>query len=131
MSWTVRKTVPSLDCSDLERARAFYERLGFRCGWTWPREAPERAGLVRGECELQLCLRSEVRPTEVYLVVDDVAACHAEMLAGRAWELLGEHGTGEGAGAPAEPAPAAYGYLEFDLVDPWGHRLSFGQRLER
>ena len=116
--------VALLRVDDADGSAAFYALLGFELaerredggGLVWAR-------LVSGEAELMLVEQpGDVRtnPGEaavLYLYPDDVAQLHAALL---------EHGVTVG---PLRETP--YGMTEFELVDPDGHELWFGEPVRR
>ena len=108
-----------LQVSDVAASVAHYARLGFVHSGVWQEdEAPFFAIVQRGDVTLGLQLL--LGPLRVdthwaaYIYVSDVEALHAEF-------------TAEGL-APSEiHHPEHYGCDDFDVVDPDGHRLAFGQ----
>lgn len=132
MSWTIRSATPTLAVPDLELGVEVYRRLGFVERWRFPGQAATHVGLGRGECELILCACEPAERAEVLFRVDDVDACHREVLAGRVWELAAQvagPATAPRRALAPPPVPEAkpWGRREFSVVDPWGHLLSFGQ----
>jgi uncharacterized glyoxalase superfamily protein PhnB len=113
--------VPLLRVEDADGSAAFYSLLGFEVAER--RDEDGRlvwARLVSGRAELMLVDEpGEVRtsPGEaavLYLYPQDVAGLHAALL---------EQGVMAG---PLRETK--YGMLEFELVDPDGHELWFGER---
>jgi len=113
-------------------------RLGFEVDWRWPDERPTHAGLMLGETSIMLSHCDPVVCADIYFIVDDVEACHAAIISGRAWEVAAEaaalvhRDSGPVAAAlepPKSPAETGYGLRDFSLVDPWGNHMSFGQEL--
>lgn len=138
MTWTITQTIPTFAVPVLEVGIAFYERMGFAVDWRWPEEKPTHSGLVRGDAALMLAECDPAVKGDVYYIVDDVEACHAAVMEGKAWEMAEEAGAlavdADGAPAralepPASPAPTGYGLRDFTVIDPWGHCLTFGQPL--
>ncbi len=115
-----RRSMPILQVSDVRRSAGFYERLGFHCHGFWG-DPPGFAIVQRGDVTLGLFLleKAPITPNEwwaAYLYVDDANALHAEFKALDIPEL-------------SEPRDQEWGCRDFDLVDPDGHRLAFGQDL--
>jgi len=139
MAWKVTQTVPTLAVPDLGAGTAYYERLGFTHVWDFPREAPTHRGMERDGFEIMLCHCEPAVTGEMTFVVDDIDACHAQILDGRAWELAAEAGALAERGdcppkaallPPQPPVDQPYGYREFTLVDPWGHMHHFAQAID-
>lgn len=142
MTWRISQTVPTLAVPDLPSGVAFYDRLGFARQWSFPREVPTHVGVTRDGFELVLCRLDPAVKAELTFVVDDVAAVFAAVEAARPWELAASVGAadlGDGLAdgkppasslrPPEAPVDQPYGYREFTLVDPWGHRLHFAQKV--
>jgi catechol 2,3-dioxygenase-like lactoylglutathione lyase family enzyme len=136
VAWKIESTIPTLAVPDLEAGISFYERLGCEVDWRWPDENPTHVGLMIGGGSLMLALCDPMVNADVYFIVDDVEACHADVLAGRSWELahalgaLANHPNGAPKRAlqpPPEPEDRPYGLRDFTIVDPWGHQFSFGE----
>ena len=108
-----------LQVSDVAASVAYYARLGFAHSGAWrDGETPLFAIVQRGDVTLALqLLREPLRVNThwaAYIYVSDIEALHAEFAA-------------QGL-APSEiHRPAHYGCDDFDVVDPDGHRLAFGQ----
>ena len=115
-----------LPVRDLGRARDFYrDKLGFEVSFEW-QEPPTYAVLRVADTALHL---SQVDPpgmgepppaipsTLVYLFTHDVDALHDQIVAAGV-----EGATG--------PQTFEYNMREFELVDPDGHRLVFGQSVD-
>ena len=111
-----------LQVSDVEASAAFYARLGFHAHGIWPTEDnPEEGGFCvtqRGEVTLGLqLLRGPLRVNThwaVYIYVSDVRAMHGELAA-------------EGIEINRAPEEMPYGCKDFDIHDPDGHLIAFGQ----
>lgn len=138
MSWTIKKPIPTFAVPDLEAGIGFYERIGFTVDWRWPDESPTHAGLMLGSCSIMLSLCDPMERADVYFIVDDVAACHAAIMAARPWELAAAAGAiakrsdcppPRSLRPPLEPDAKGYNLRDFSIVDPWGHHLSFGEVL--
>jgi len=108
---------------DLPRSRAFYrDGLGFSVEFEWE-DPPSYAVLRAGETALHLSLQDpppdgseppRLRPAIVYLFVHDVDALHARLEA-----------AGVEIAIPLQTHD--YGMREFEVHDPDGHKLVFGQ----
>lgn len=110
------RSMPILEVRDVVASTAFYNRLGFDAGTPWG-DPPAFNIAQRGEITLGLTRRETPALNEwwaAYLYVDDVEALHAEFTA---------------AGLNPTPInhPDHYGCDDFDVIDPDGHRLAFGQ----
>jgi catechol 2,3-dioxygenase-like lactoylglutathione lyase family enzyme len=110
--------------SDLSRAIAFYEKLGFGDPGVWG-EPPCFAMLNRDLFDIMLSLGEkpgQVRPNgpdhvwDLYIKVGDL---EAEVAALRA----------AGVAIEREPSRTEYGMVEAEVSDPDGHRICFGQDL--
>lgn len=125
-----QRVVPMLNCTDIQRSRAFYETLGFRLTspeanfteWNWGYfKDPSGAELMLMNCgqppfppgERPADPWAGPIPSVMYCYPDDVVALHAEVT--------------EAGLAPDDLCVTFYGMKEFSLMDPDGHRLSFGQ----
>ena len=114
------RAMPILEVSDVDASVAYYQRLGFANGGVWG--DPSNFAIVqRGDVTLGLRKRDGTIPVQewwaAYIYVDDAKALHREF---------------EAAGLdPAElKNPTDYGCIDFDIIDPDGHRLAFGQDLD-
>ena len=105
---------PRLPVSDIDRALAFYcERLGFQIGWQWGSPVTH-ANVCRDSISLDLLAGPAGRgPAMVYIQLRSVDAYFAE-LQGRSVEA-------------SEPGDRPYGMRDFELIDPDGNRLAFGE----
>lgn len=138
-AWSIEAQVTTIATPDLDRAEAFYARLGFVAAWRWPVEAPTHVGVTRGAAgALILCLCDPAVRADVTFYVDDVDACHAAVLAGRVWEHAADSGGDRGDGwserpprralqPPEAPQDQPYGLRDFVVIDPWGNQLTFAQ----
>lgn len=109
-----------LPVADLVRARDFYrDVLGFSVEFEW-QDPPTYAVLAAGESvQIHLSLADEppppdARPTLVNIFVYDVDALHEKVAA-------------RGANVTTSLETMEYGMREFEVTDPDGHRLIFGQ----
>ena len=113
------RAMPILDVSDVPASEAFYARAGFASHGHWG-DPPSFAIVQRGDVTLGLSLKSATDPLPrnqwwaAYLYVSDVEALHAEFSA-------------EGLAPSDISRPTHYGCDDFDICDPDGHRLAFGQ----
>jgi catechol 2,3-dioxygenase-like lactoylglutathione lyase family enzyme len=106
---------PILPARDLDEAVAFYGRLGFRATGRYR----DYALLRRDSAELHLWLcadRHIAENTACYLRVDDLAALHRELAAA-------------GLDRVTAPHPKPWGMREFEVWDPSGNLLRFGEGL--
>lgn len=117
----ILRSMPTLQVRDVSVSAAFYERLGFASHGVWD-DPPSFCIMQRGDVTLGLDRsRDGTVPLNqwwaVYIYVDDAEALRNEFSA-----------------AGLEPTemhrPEHYGCIDFDIVDPDGHRLAFGQALK-
>ncbi|HSR66942.1 MAG TPA: VOC family protein [Acidobacteriota bacterium] len=134
--WKITTTIPTFAVPELQAGIDFYTRLGFETDWSWPDDNPTHAGLYRGECSIMLCKSEPCERADVYFIVDDVSACHAQVMKGRCWEMVSEAAAlanredcppKQALHPPAEPGDTDYGLRDFSVVDPWGHHMTFGE----
>lgn len=114
------RVMPTLQVSDVAASVAFYERLGFESHGYWG-DPPEFCIVQRGDVTLGLDLsRDGSIPLNqwwaMYIYVEDAEALRTEFL-------------GHGLEPTEMHRPTHYGCIDFDIVDPDGHRLAFGQAL--
>ena len=108
---------PRLPVSDIDQALAFYcDQLGFQLGWKWGSPVTH-ASVCRDSISLDLVAGPAGRhgPAMLYIQLSGVDEYFAE-LQGRSVEA-------------GEPADRPYGMRDFELIDPDGNRLAFGQPL--
>ena len=117
------RSMTVLQVRDVTASIAFYKALGFN-GWGWPdTETGELvfAIIQRGDVTIGLqLLRGEPRVNThwaVYVYVDDVAALHAEFAA-------------QDVDTSELRTDQHYGCDDFDVRDPDGHLIAFGQDRE-
>lgn len=115
-----RRAMTVLQVSDVAASVEFYQRLGFESHGAWG-EPPAFCIVQRGDVTLALDLsRDGSVPVNqwwaAYVYVDDAESLRAEFVA-------------EGLAPTATNRPQDYGCIDFDIVDPDGHRLAFGQAL--
>lgn len=110
---------PRVPVRDVERALAFYvDQLGLRIGWQWG--APvSHSNVFRDAISLDLIRVPAGREGTAMLYVEaaEVEALHAEF-ARRGLTV-------------APPADRDYGMRDFEVVDPDGNRIAFGQATAR
>ena len=113
--------MPVLQVRDVAASEAFYGKLGFASHGSWG-DPPAFCIVQRGEVTLALDRsgNGEVPANQywaAYVYVSDVDALHAEFSALELPEVTSIRRGNE------------YGCEDFDIVDPDGHRLGFGQSL--
>ncbi|MGE3181338.1 MAG: VOC family protein [Phycisphaerae bacterium] len=116
----ITKLSPMLAVANLQRSIDFYvNALGFRVSSTWgPDDEPCWAMVSNGTVEIMLTVEASDDPpragqTIFYFYPDDVLRLH---------EKLSESGL-----VVSKVRETAYGMREFDMLDPDGHRLWFGE----
>lgn len=106
---------PRLPVADVEKALAFYvDKLGFQVGWKWG--SPITHGNVcRDSISFDLIALPEGRygTAMAYIQLSGVDAYFSEL-------------RGRNLGV-SEPQDRPYGMRDFEVVDPDGNRLAFGQ----
>ncbi|MEM1299199.1 MAG: VOC family protein [Pseudomonadota bacterium] len=114
-----QRAMPVLQVSDVTASLAFYDRLGFASHGTWG-DPPGFAIIQRGDVTLALDRGEGAVPLNqwwaAYVYVDDAEALRGEFLA-------------EGVSPTEMHRPNDYGCIDFDVLDPDGHRIAFGQAL--
>jgi predicted enzyme related to lactoylglutathione lyase len=116
------RSMPVLQVRDVAHSLAFYERLGFSSHGAWG-EPPLFAIVQRGDVTLALDKAQQDGPIPTnqwwaaYIYVDDAKALREEFATLDLPELTEMH------------FPDEYGCIDFDVVDPDGHRIAFGQSL--
>jgi len=108
-----------LDVSDVAASVGFYGTLGFASHGIWA-DPPQFAIVQRGNVTFALALKGRDKPLPLnrywaaYVYVSDVEAMHREC---------------QFAGIPVTEIrhPEDYGCDDFDILDPDGHRIAFGQ----
>ena len=116
------RVMPVLQVRDVSCSMAFYERLGFSSHGSWG-EPALFAIVQRGDVTLALDRARQDDPIPVnqwwaaYVYVDDARALREEFVALGLPDMTEMH------------HPEHYGCIDFDVVDPDGHRIAFGQSL--
>lgn len=116
------RSMPVLQVHDVPRSVAFYEKLGFAAHGSWD-DPPLFAIIQRGDVTLALDKARQDGPIPLnqwwaaYIYVDDAKALRDEFAALDLPTLTEMH------------FPDDYGCIDFDVVDPDGHRIAFGQAL--
>ncbi len=113
---------PVFPVTDIKRSLAYYtEKLLFTVGFEWadtPEEDIRYAILQSGNCELHLRYRETPHPTVAYVFVDGVKDYY-EAVKTRHATITGE----------IDDHP--WEMREFEVTDPDGNRLIFGEHLSR
>ena len=114
------RAMPVLQVSDVSASVAHYERLGFSSHGAW-NDPPDFAIIQRGDVTLALDRGEGAPPTNqwwaAYIYVEDAESLRRELLA-------------EGLSPTEMHRPEYYGCIDFDVIDPDGHRIAFGQALD-
>ncbi len=139
MPYRISHFMPILRVDDIDAAFDFFTRLGWSESFRYPVEAgpTSHAGVKSGECSIMFALvekepgDASIPHQKVYTLVEDVDAYYvhcaeAFSLHGEAFSQLGVKKADLGT-----PEDFDYGMRDFDLTDPWGHRITFGEGLER
>lgn len=112
----LEKIMPELPCDDVSAAVAHYrDILGFTINY-----AQHDIGVMdRDEARILLIARTARHRGigSCYVYVRDADALHAELLA-------------KGARVQTEPVSRPWGLREFEVLDPEGNRITFGQPFE-
>jgi catechol 2,3-dioxygenase-like lactoylglutathione lyase family enzyme len=106
---------PRLPVTDVDKALAFYtDQLGFQLGWKWG-DPITHGNVCRDSISLDLISMPEQQrgPAMAYIQLSGVDAYFSE-LKGRNLTV-------------SEPQDRPYGMRDFEVVDPDGNRLSFGE----
>jgi len=109
---------PRLPVADVDAALAFYvDKLGFELGWTWGTPTTH-ANVCRDSVSLDLIATPPARQgtAMAYVQVRGVDEYFAEL---RSREV-----------PASEPADRDYGMRDFEIVDPSGNRIAFGEPAE-
>ena len=125
-AWKVGGVIPSFPVTDLSESVRFYEQLGFELRWSYPEGLADHAGLALDDVSLMLFTNQQVEgegdlewgPRSLYVLIHDIDAFYA-------------HVASAVESAPSAPADSDYGMRDFEIRDPSGNRLTFGEALER
>lgn len=114
----ISSIAPILPVRDLSRSLSFYEQLGFTTEFLW-QEPPTYAVLTANEANLHLSLlapqhRDRKVRSVLYLFVQDV-------------DQMYESCQAAGLAIEVELGDRDYGMRDFELLDPDGHLLTFGE----
>lgn len=114
---SLKRAMPVLQVRDIAASVAFYDRLGFKAS-IWG-DTPDFAILSRDEVTIALdrARDGQVTPNQwwaAYVYTDDVTALHDAFRAQSIEVTDIAH-------------PTEYGCDDFDVIDPDGHRIAFGQ----
>jgi uncharacterized glyoxalase superfamily protein PhnB len=113
---------PVLPVDNAEETTRFYkDALGFETSHTYG-QPPFYVVVKRGSVHIHFSEREdttfEIEPCHVFIRVSDVDAVYEEFMS-------------KGLEIEVPPEDQDYGMREFDLLDPNGHFLTFGQEIER
>lgn len=109
---------PRIPVPDIDLALSFYvDRLGFELAWTWGNPLTH-AGICRDGTSLDLIVMPAGRQGTAmeYIRLRGVDAYHAEL---RRREV-----------ATTDIGDRPYGLRDFEVIDPYGNRLAFGEPLQ-
>ena len=112
----LQKIMPELPVNDVPGGISYYRDL---LGFSVNHEGPEIGVMDRDTVRILLVARSE-RHTGIgscYVYVADADSLHAEL-------------TANGAEIQSEPVSRPWGLREFEVLDPEGNRLTFGEPFE-
>ncbi|MEM7268487.1 MAG: hypothetical protein AAF401_04450 [Pseudomonadota bacterium] len=113
------RSMPVIPVSDVTAAEAFWARCGFSSHGAWG-DPPKFAIVQRGEVTFALDRHDGALPQNqwwaAYVYVEDAEALKAEFAA-------------EGLETTDMHRPDDYGCIDFDVIDPDGNRIAFGQAL--
>jgi catechol 2,3-dioxygenase-like lactoylglutathione lyase family enzyme len=112
---TFETITPRLPVPDVEKALTFYvDKLGFALGWKWG-NPPTHANACRDTVAVDLIASPSGRSgtAMAYIQIRGVDAYFAELQARNV--------------ACSDLADRPYGMRDFEVVDPFGNRLAFGE----
>ncbi len=106
---------PNLRARDIRMLAEWYrDRMGFEIKFLW-QSPPTFAMIGRDEIGIGIGPRdSQFGPASFFLHVEDIDSLYAEL-------------TSRGAPADGPPALQPYNMREFQVIDPDGNRISFGE----
>jgi len=111
---------PVFPVADIKASHAYYTgALLFRTGFEWADSDAEPVRyliVINGDCELHLTASAQTRPTYAYFFVANVEAYFGAVKAA-------------GATITEELSDQPWGMREFEVSDPDGNRLLFGETL--
>ncbi len=112
------KTIPALRADDIKILAEWYrDAMGFEILFLWGDPA-EYAVIRRGPVEFGIARQDALfGPISTYTYVEGVDALHAELV-------------GRGVSASRSPSVQPYGMKDFDVTDPSGNRICFGEATE-
>ena len=114
---------PILPAQDVSRARAFYESLGFKAGYSDDRYDILRRGNLVVHLEAHPDLAPAANETSCYWRVTNADALHREFAS---FGL-----PSEGSPSLSEPIDEPWGMREFTMKDPEGNLIRIGHELPR
>lgn len=106
---------PRLPVANVEQALAFYlDQLGFQLGWKWG-DPPTHANVCRDSVSLDLVASPGERrgAAMAYIQLKGVDAYFLELQGRKV--------------VSSEPGDKEYGMRDFEVVDPYGNRIAFGE----
>ncbi len=113
---------PVFPVTDMSKSLRFYtDQLLFKVGFEWSdndQEPPRYSILQQGNTELHLTLTTEARATVAYFFVDNVEGYYEAVKA-------------KGANITEEITDYPWDMREFEVTDPDGNRVIFGEHLSR
>ncbi len=116
----VQSIVPVIECSNLSETIAYYtEKLGFELGFEWFDEeynGPTTYAILHhdGQCIHAVQAEGDVHPVRMYLFCLGLDTYFNDFQA-------------NGAKIDGDWQDFPMGTSEFDVIDPDGHRLTFGE----
>ncbi len=109
----------TLRADDVAALAAWYrDALGFKIAMLWG-EPPTYGRVRRDEVELGIgALGAQFGPASVYAIVSEVDTLYAEFRS-------------RNVAVSREPSNAEYRMRDFEVMDPEGNRICFGEAIER
>jgi catechol 2,3-dioxygenase-like lactoylglutathione lyase family enzyme len=114
--WKIDRVVPVLAVADVARSLDYYcHKLGFTEDFIWG-DPPAYASIVCGGGEINLARRvgQSAERSQIYVYVTDVRSYFA-------------HCSRRGAELIRGLEKREHGMLDFEIADPDGHRIAFGE----